>query len=67
MEYKLTIFGNNIYKEVELFKDMEGILFVGTTPRCQVRFDRTFFFDDFEIAVTKESPMAYQLWAYSLF
>ena len=47
MEYKVTLFGNGIYKEIELPEDMEGSLLIGTTPDCQIRFNRDNFFDDF--------------------
>ena len=30
MEYKLTIFGNNVYQEVELEENTEGAVGIGT-------------------------------------
>lgn len=51
MAYKLTVFGNHIYREVELYEDKESSFLIGTTPSCQVRFNRSYFFDDFEINV----------------
>lgn len=54
MNYKLTIFGNNIYREVELPEDMMETMLIGTTPACQVRFNREHFFDDFEIRLDKQ-------------
>ena len=55
MEYKVTLFGNGIYKEIELPEDMEGSLLIGTTPDCQIRFNRDNFFDDFEISLMKKN------------
>ncbi|MBO5460397.1 MAG: type VII secretion protein EssC [Ruminococcus sp.] len=53
MNYKLTIFGNNVYREIELSEDMTEEMLIGTTPACQVRFNREHFFDDFEIRLEK--------------
>lgn len=54
MNYKLTIFGNNIYREVELSENASDEMLIGTTPACQVRFNREHFFDDFEIRLIKD-------------
>lgn len=54
MEYKITIFGNTVYKEIELSESMESGMVIGTTAGCQVRFNRNYFFDDFEIRVEKQ-------------
>lgn len=54
MNYKLTIFGNNVYREVELSKDMSEAMLIGTTPACQVRFNREHFFEDFEMRLEKK-------------
>ncbi len=49
MDYKLVIFGRDIYREVELDKNSRQRLLIGTTPGCRIRFNREHFFDDFEI------------------
>lgn len=54
MDYKLTIFGTNVYKEIELSQDMPEIILIGTTSACQVRFNREHFFEDFEIQLMKD-------------
>lgn len=54
MNYKLTIFGNNVYKEIELSEDMSEEMLIGTTPACQVRFNREHFFEDFEIRLERK-------------
>jgi S-DNA-T family DNA segregation ATPase FtsK/SpoIIIE len=54
MDYKLIIFGNNIYREIELSEDMKDGILIGTTPVCEVRFNREYFFDDFELSVEKK-------------
>lgn len=54
MNYKLTIFGNNVYREVELSADMSETMLIGTTPACQVRFNHEHFFEDFEIRLEKK-------------
>lgn len=43
MDYKLIIFGNNIYREIELSEDMKDGILIGTTPVCEVRFNREYF------------------------
>lgn len=53
MNYKLTIFGNNVYKEIEVSENMTEEMLIGTTPACQVRFNREHFFEDFEIRLEK--------------
>lgn len=54
MNYKLTIFGNNVYREVEISANMSETMLIGTTPACQVRFNREHFFEDFEIRLEKK-------------
>ena len=54
MDYELMIFGNNIYREIELSEDMKDGILIGTTPVCEVRFNREYFFDDFELSVEKK-------------
>lgn len=54
MNYKLTIFGNNVYKEIELLGNSVNDMLIGTAPVCQVRFNREHFFEDFEIRLEKK-------------
>ena len=55
MDYKLVIFGNDIYKEIELHPNRQGMVLIGTTPDCGVRFNREHFFEDFEISVEQKN------------
>lgn len=57
MEYKLTIFGSGLYREVELSEYPGSKIKIGTTTACQVRFNREHFFDDFEMTLTGEAMM----------
>src|SRR5574344_305869 len=50
-EYKAIIFGKDIYQEIELYEESD--VKIGTTQECTIRFDRTLFFDDFEINIRK--------------
>ncbi len=49
--YKITIFGTNVYQEV-LLKDLyqDGVI-IGTTSASKIRFNRNDFFADFQIEV----------------
>ena len=52
--YKLILFGTQIYQEIVLYgKNKDGVC-IGTTRNCNVRFSRDSFFDDFEITVTPQ-------------
>ena len=51
MKYKLIIFGKQIFQELELNEDREDYIRIGTTKACSVRFNRTYFFSDFEMDV----------------
>lgn len=53
MNYKLTIFGSNVYREIELSEDAKQEMLIGTTPACQVRFNREHFFEDFELKLER--------------
>lgn len=55
MDFKIIIFGNGIYKEVELDASMEGPLCIGTTASCQIRFNRDNFFEDFDLSVANKN------------
>ena len=48
MNYRLTIYGTNIYKEVQIGEQMKS-LSIGTDRECQIRFVRDHFFTDFRI------------------
>ncbi len=50
MDYKLVLFGNGIYKEIELDLQNCQQLLIGTTPECRIRFNREYFFEDFVIS-----------------
>lgn len=45
--FKIIIYGNKIYREIELSDKTEDIIMIGTNKECQVRFNRDMFFDEF--------------------
>lgn len=47
--YKLVLFGNGIYQEIELPDNTH--MKIGTTNNCRFRFDKKAFFEEFEIEV----------------
>lgn len=47
--YKIVLFGNGIYQEIELKEKKE--VKVGTTGACTFRFDQSSFFEDFELDI----------------
>lgn len=49
--YKVVIYGQDIYREIDLI-NVDEIIF-GTTKRCRARVNRELFFEDFEIKFTK--------------
>ena len=51
VNYKIIIFGNNIFQEIELDNNETRI---GTTNNCNIRFNRILYKDDFEIGINKE-------------
>lgn len=51
LNYKIILFGNGIYQEIELLDELE--LKIGTTNACSIRFDKTNFFEDFELNLVK--------------
>ena len=55
MDFKLIIFGNDIYKEVELDASMEAPLYIGTAADSQIRFNRDNFFADFDLSVANQN------------
>lgn len=55
MEYRLSIHGQNFYKEIELTKDWPKGLYIGTTKECQMRFFRESFAIEFVIHVVSEN------------
>ena len=55
MDYKLVIFGSDIYKEIELDSKLSGMLLIGTTPDCSIRFNKEHFFQDFEISIEQKN------------
>lgn len=47
--YKIVLFGNGIYQEIELLE--QKAFKIGTTGACSLRFNKTDFFEDFEIEI----------------
>ena len=54
MDYRLVIYGKQIYQEVVLSEDREETVRIGTGKICTVRFNREAFFDDFEIVLVRK-------------
>ncbi len=52
MNYKLTIYGNNIYKEIKLGEEVEE-LSIGTDKSCHVRFSKKSFDQSFKVNIEK--------------
>lgn len=53
--FKIVLFGNTIYHEIELKdKFSEGVV-VGTTKNSKIRFNREAFFNDFELSFVKSN------------
>ncbi len=53
MNYRITVYGNSMYKEISL-KQLNGSeLTIGTRKECRVRFNRDRFFSDFMIRVVQ--------------
>ncbi len=52
MNYKLTIYGNNIYKEIKLGEDVD-VLSIGTDKSCHVRFSKKSFDQPFKIDIER--------------
>ena len=52
-QYKLIISNQSLYKEFEIFPDMERVK-VGTTPQCELRMNPEAFFCDMEILLEKK-------------
>lgn len=49
--YKITIFGSNVYQEVLLANLFQNAVVIGTTSAAKIRFNRADFFEDFQIDV----------------
>lgn len=58
--YKIIIFGNKIYREFNLSTDDYPEYKVGTTKKCNIRFNKEFFFDEFEFDISY-SPSGWQI------
>ena len=49
--YKITIFGTNVYQEILLRDAFQSGVVIGTTSAAKIRFNREDFFSDFQIDV----------------
>lgn len=54
MNYKIILYGNHLYKEIVLSKEMEKGFAVGTAKKCQVRFFKARFLTDFLIQISRQ-------------
>lgn len=54
MKYKLVIYGNNMYKEVDFQEDFNGSLTLGTDKACQIAFRRDRFMTGFVFRVDRQ-------------
>lgn len=52
MDYKITLYGNRLYKEIKLQNELQNGFKIGTAKECQIRFFRERFFTDFLIQVS---------------
>ena len=55
MNYKLIVYGNNMYKEIILDESFDGGLTIGTERNCQVGFRRERFLTDFIVRIDKQA------------
>lgn len=61
MDYKLIIYGNNMYKEFVLDEHFKGALTFGTEKDCQICFQRERFLTDFFVQLEQKSDGRYWL------
>ncbi len=52
MNYKITIYGDNLYKEVR-FDESMGLISIGTEKNCHVRFSKKSFNEEFRVDIEK--------------
>ena len=53
MDYKLSIYGNKINKDVVITEDMDT-LSLGTYKECQIYFKRNKFYSDYKIEISRQ-------------
>lgn len=61
MKYKLVIYGNNMFKEVDFDEDFKGSLTIGTDKACQIAFRRDRFLTGFVFRVDHREDGQYIL------
>jgi len=54
MDYKITIYGNRLYKEIKLQNELQHGFKIGTARECQIRFLKERFLTDFVIQISRE-------------
>lgn len=59
MKYRLVIYGNNMYKEVDFDDDFSGSLTIGTDKACQIAFRRDRFMSGFIFRVDRQEDGQY--------
>ena len=52
MDYKITLYGNRLYKEIKLQNEWQNGFKIGTAKECQIRFFKERFFTDFLIQIS---------------
>lgn len=52
MDYKITLYGDRLYKEIKLQDESQHRFKIGTTKDCQIRFFKEHFLTDFAIQVS---------------
>lgn len=52
MDYKITLYGNRLYKEIKLRNELQRGFKIGTAKECQIRFFKERFFADFVIQIS---------------
>ncbi|MCL1976208.1 MAG: type VII secretion protein EssC [Firmicutes bacterium] len=49
--YQIILFGKKVYRELELSKESEALIKIGTTKECRVRLNKAIFFEEFELVL----------------
>lgn len=61
MNYKIILYGNNMYKEINLDETFKKSLTVGTLKDCQIRFQQERFYTDFLLRIDEKDSGEYML------
>lgn len=59
MDYRLILYGKQVYQEVPLSEKESRSVLIGTGKECTVRFNRSAFFDEFQISLVQTEGQWY--------